>query len=90
LPATTSLKNDASTNALRQIIAGTINLLIGWKVVGAKEGLARVGAGAMTVARVLLKNAIKMAPLPYPRLLKWKPWRLPHPERDKGQRKAYY
>jgi hypothetical protein len=44
----------------------------------------------MTVARVSLKTAIKMALLPYPGLSKWKAWRLRHPERHKEQRKAYY
>jgi hypothetical protein len=44
----------------------------------------------MTVTRVSLKTAIKMALLPYPGLPKWKSWRLRHPERDKEQRKAYY
>lgn len=44
----------------------------------------------MTVARVSLKTAIKMAILPYPGLPKWKAWRLRHPERDKEQRRAYY
>jgi hypothetical protein len=44
----------------------------------------------MTIARVSLKTAIKMALLPYPGLPKWKAWRLRHPERDKQQRRAYY
>jgi hypothetical protein len=44
----------------------------------------------MTVIRVSLKTAIKMALLPYPGMPKWKSWRLRHPERDKEQRKAYY
>jgi hypothetical protein len=48
-----------------------------------------VGADPMTVMRVSLKTAIKMALLPYPGLPKWKTWRLRHPERDKEQRKAY-
>jgi hypothetical protein len=57
---------------------------------GGCEGLAQVGAGTMTAARVSLKTAIKMALLPYPGLPKWKAWRLRHPERDKQQRRAYY
>ena len=44
----------------------------------------------MTVTRVSLKTAIKMALLPYPGMPTWKAWRLRHPERDKEQRKAYY
>ena len=44
----------------------------------------------MTVTRVSLKTAIKMALLPYPGLPKWKAWRLRHPERDRQQRRAYY
>jgi hypothetical protein len=43
----------------------------------------------MTVTRVSLKKAIKMALLPYPGLPKWKAWRLRHPERDKEQRRGY-
>jgi len=44
----------------------------------------------MTVTRVSLKTAIKMALLPYPGLPKWKTWRLRNPDRDREQRKAYY
>ena len=44
----------------------------------------------MTVTRVSLKKAIKMALLPYPGLPKWKAWCLRHPDRDKQQRKAHY
>jgi hypothetical protein len=44
----------------------------------------------MTLTRVSLKTAIKLALLPYPGLPKWKAWRLRHPERDREQRRAYY
>jgi hypothetical protein len=54
------------------------------------ESLAQVGTGTMTLARVSLKTAIKMALLPYPGLPKWKVWRLRHPERDRQQRRANY
>jgi len=42
----------------------------------------------MTLIRVSLKTAIKMALLLYPDLPKWKTWRLRHPGRDKQQRKV--
>ena len=43
----------------------------------------------MTVTRVSLRTALKMALHPYPGLPKWKAWRLRHPERDKEQRRGY-